>query len=216
MSTGPAICPEATTRDVFEPIAIQDEQLFCYTVFKFIHIKLNEAPLLGDVDLLAARELEPGPAEFNHMLLVLQVGVDGHYDLANVDPGHCALGLSKATAHTCLEPVSSNTGQHLVDAGDREGLEPHSDVEATFAITFHHVLVGTNAGSLQGFGGELLMLIWHHVATEWELIHFCLLPLWLVRTMSVTPGGGGGGGAAAHGDTRICSGEPKGKGWDLL
>ena len=117
------------------------------TVFKFIHIKLNEAPLLGDVDLLAARELEPGPAEFNHMLLVLQLGVDGHYDLANVDPGHCALGLSKATAHTCLEPVSSNTGQHLVDA------------EATFAIAFHHVLVGTDAGSLQGFGGELLILV---------------------------------------------------------
>ena len=83
---------------------------------------------------------------------------DGHYDLANVDPGHCALGLSKGTTHTCLEPISSKTGQHLVDAGDREGLEPHSDVEATFAAAFHHVLVGTNAGSLQGFGGELLIL----------------------------------------------------------
>ena len=37
------------------------------------------------------------------MFLVLQLGADGHYDLANVDPGHCALGLSKGTAHTCLE-----------------------------------------------------------------------------------------------------------------
>ena len=84
--------------------------------------------------------------------------MNGHYDLANVDPGHCDLGLSKATTHTCLEPISSNTG-HLVDVGDREGLEPHSDVEATFATAFHHVLVGTNGGSLQGFGGELLTLI---------------------------------------------------------
>ena len=159
MSAGLAICPEATTRDVFEPVSIQDELLFCYTVFKFIHIQLNKAPLLGDVDLLAARELEPGPAEFNHMLLVLQLGADGHYDLTKVDPGHCALRLSKATTHTCLEPISSKTGQHLVDAGDREGLEPHSDVEATFAAAFHHVLVGTNAGSLQGFGGELLTLV---------------------------------------------------------
>ena len=33
------------------------------------------------INLLAARELEPGPAEFNHMLLVLQLGADGHYDL---------------------------------------------------------------------------------------------------------------------------------------
>ena len=141
MSTGLAVCPEATTGDVFEPIAIQDELLFCYTVFTFIHIKLNKAPLLGDVDLLAARELEPGSAVFNHMLLVLQLGADGHYDLANVDPGHCDLGLSKATTHTCLEPMSSSTGQHLVDVGDREGLEPHSDVEATFATAFHHVLL---------------------------------------------------------------------------
>lgn len=30
------------------------------------------------------------------MLLVLQLGTDGHYDLANVDPGHCALGFPKA------------------------------------------------------------------------------------------------------------------------
>ena len=69
------------------------------------------------MDLLVTSELEFGPAEgLNHMLLVLQLGADGHYDLANVDPGHCALGLSRGTAHTCLEPVSSRTGQHLVDA----------------------------------------------------------------------------------------------------
>ena len=60
--------------------------------------------------LLTARELELGPAEgFNHMLLVLQLGADGHYDLANVDPGHCALGLSKGTAHTCLESRLRNS-----------------------------------------------------------------------------------------------------------
>ena len=34
------------------------------------------------------------------MLFVLQLG---HYDLANVDPGHCALGLSKSTTHARLE-----------------------------------------------------------------------------------------------------------------
>ena len=56
------------------------------------------------MDLLVTSELEFGPAEgLSHMLLVLQLGVDGDYDLANVDPGHCALGLSKGTAHTCLE-----------------------------------------------------------------------------------------------------------------
>ena len=37
----------------------------------------------------------------DHVHLVLQLG---HYDLASVDRGHSALGLSKGTTHTCLEP----------------------------------------------------------------------------------------------------------------
>ena len=84
--------------------------------------------------------------------------MDGHYDLANVDPDHCALGLSKGTTHTCLESISSSARQHLVDADDMEGVEPHLDVKTIFATAFHHVLV-TNTGSLQGFRGELLILI---------------------------------------------------------
>ena len=52
-----------------------------------------------------SRELELGPEEgLNHMLLVLQLDADGHRDLASVDPGHCALGLSRGTVYTCLEP----------------------------------------------------------------------------------------------------------------
>ena len=40
------------------------------------------------MDLLAARELELGPAEgLNHTLLVLQLGVGGHYDLTTVPWG---------------------------------------------------------------------------------------------------------------------------------
>ena len=42
------------------------------------------------------------------MLPVLQLGEDGHRDLASVDPGHCALGLSKGILHTCLEPRQSS------------------------------------------------------------------------------------------------------------
>ena len=89
----------------------------------------------------------------------LQLGADGHYDLAKVDPGHCALGLSKGTAHTCLESISCSARQHLVDADDMEGVEPYSDMKTIFATAFHHVLVGTNTGSLQGFRGELLIFI---------------------------------------------------------
>ena len=78
---------------------------FASHVFKFIHFKLNESPLLGDVALLVARELDLGPVEgLSHVLLVLQRGVDGRYDLAYVGVDHCALGLSRGTLDTSLEP----------------------------------------------------------------------------------------------------------------
>ena len=104
---------ETTTRDVFDPTAIRDEPLFCCHVFIFICIKLSKSPVLGDVDLLVAREHELGPElGLSHVLLVLQLGVDGYYDLANVDPSHCALGLSKGTVHTCLESRLGTASRH--------------------------------------------------------------------------------------------------------
>lgn len=54
------------------------------------------------MDLLVAGELELGSAEgLNLMLLVLQLGVDGHNVLVS---GYCTLGLSKGTMHNRLEP----------------------------------------------------------------------------------------------------------------
>ena len=88
-------------RDVFDPTAIPGELIFCHHVFKFTPVKLSKSPLLGDMDLLTAGELEPGPEEgLSYMLLVLQLGAEGHDDLANVNPGHYVLGLSKVPAHT--------------------------------------------------------------------------------------------------------------------
>ena len=167
----------ATIGDVFDSTAVRDEDLLSHFVFKFIGVKLGKAPLLGDMDLLAARELELGSAQgFNHMLFVLNLGADGHDDLADVDSGHRALRLSEGTSHTGLQPVRPSTGQHLVDADDMEGMEPHSDVKSIFATAFHHILVGTNSRGLQGFRGQLLVVVGHHVATEWELVHLRLLP----------------------------------------
>ena len=77
-------------RGVFDPTAVWGEPLFCARVF--ILIKLSKSSVLGDVDLLMARELELGPEEgFSHMLLFLPLGADRCYNLANVDPDHCAL-----------------------------------------------------------------------------------------------------------------------------
>ena len=107
---GSPLVQRTTIGDIFDTTAIRNEPLLSNHVFKFICIKLGEAPLLWDVDLLAARELELGSSQsLNHMFLVLQLGSDGHDDLANVNPGHCALGLPKGTTHPCLEPRSGTT-----------------------------------------------------------------------------------------------------------
>ena len=64
------------------------------------------------MNLLVARELELGPVwGRSHMLLVLQLGADGHYDSDNEDPGHCVLGISKGTLHTCLDPRLGTVSQ---------------------------------------------------------------------------------------------------------
>ena len=58
------------------------------------------------------------PAQgLSHLLLVLQLGANGHYDSANVDPGHCALELSKCTAHICLEPRLGTACQTWISTG---------------------------------------------------------------------------------------------------
>ena len=58
---GPPFVQGTTIRDVLDLTAIRDESLFCHHVLKFIRIELGKSPLLGDVDLLMARELELGP-----------------------------------------------------------------------------------------------------------------------------------------------------------
>jgi len=74
---------------------------FSAPYFQFVCRKLSKSPLPGGVALLVAWELELGLVEgLNHILFVLQLGTDGYYDLANVNPGHYVLGLSKVPAHT--------------------------------------------------------------------------------------------------------------------
>lgn len=101
----------STAGDVLHPAAIRDQTLLRQHVIKVARVELCEAVLLGDVDLLTARELELGsPQSLDHMLLVLGLCAHRHDDLANVHTGHCALRLPKRTTHTSLEPISSGTG----------------------------------------------------------------------------------------------------------
>ena len=111
-----------TFRDVFDLTAMGDELLFCHPVFKFIHIQPSKPPLLGDVDLLVAREFElVRVGGLSHMFLVLQLGVDGHYDLATVDPGLCPGAFQKHRAQ--LNGAWTADSMPATDI-HREGLSP--------------------------------------------------------------------------------------------
>lgn len=55
--------------------------------------------------LLASRELELGSAQsLNHVLLVLGLGANRHDHLTNMYTSHSALGFTKSTTHSSLEP----------------------------------------------------------------------------------------------------------------
>ncbi|KAB0398673.1 hypothetical protein E2I00_013128 [Balaenoptera physalus] len=96
--------------------AIRRELRLCHCAFKFIRVKLRQSPLLGDEDLLAARELELGPAEgLNHMLLVLQLGAD---DIVTWPV--CALGFPEAPCIPVWSPsapAQDSILEHLLKSG---------------------------------------------------------------------------------------------------
>jgi len=60
-------------------------------------------------------------------------------------------------------PISSSTGQHLVDADHMEGMKSHANVELVLAAVLDQVFVAANASGLKGFRGQLLILVGHKV-----------------------------------------------------
>ena len=52
-------------------------------------------------------------------------------------------------------PISPSAGKHLVDAEHVEGVGTDPDVEGVLTRRLGHVLVASNATSLEGLGGDL-------------------------------------------------------------
>ena len=67
-------------------------------------------------------------------------------------------------------PISTGTGQHLVDAEDVEGVDANPQVERILAGGLGDVLVGTDAGGFEGFTRKLLVLVGNEMAAEGELV----------------------------------------------
>ena len=96
---------------------------------------------------------------------------DAHENLADVDTGDNAVGLAEGATHTGLQSIGTGARQHLIDADDVEGVGADAQVEALLAGVLDEVLVGADAGGLEGLGAQLLVLIGDEVHAEREVVH---------------------------------------------
>jgi len=155
----------------------------------------GEAPVLGDDDLLSARELVLGSSE--SLKSVPAVGVTGtqaHDDLADVDTGDGSVGLAPSTTHTSLQSIGTGAGQHLVDADDVVRVGTDTQVETFLSGVLDHVLVGADTGGFESLGAQLLVLVGNEVDAEREVIDLGALSAQIedsdlgVRDTTVEPG----------------------------
>ena len=95
---------------------------------------------------------------------------DRHDDLANVDTGDSAVGLTPGTTHTSLQSIGTSARQHLVDTDDVVRVNADAEVETLLTGGLDEVLVGANTGGLEGLRAQLLILVGDHVDAEREVI----------------------------------------------
>ena len=72
-------------------------------------------------------------------------------------------------------PIGSGARQGLVASDDVEGVNSDPQVEGVLSGGLDDVLVGTNSSSLEGLGGDLLVLVGDEVAAEGEVVDGGLL-----------------------------------------
>ena len=95
---------------------------------------------------------------------------DRQENLANVDTGDSAVGLTPGTTHTGLQSIGTSARQHLVDTDDVVRVSTDAQVEGVLATRLDHVLVGANTGGFKSLGTQLLVLVGDEVDAERELI----------------------------------------------
>jgi len=163
-------------------IALRPDELNICTILHYplillelevlLAVNIGEAPLLGDDDLLATRELVTGTAESlldDRSIVIL--ATDGHDDLANVHASDGAVGLAPSTTHTGLQAIGTSAGQHLVDADDVEGMNADPQMERILARGLGDVFVGANTSSFEGFTRQLFVFIGDEMAAEGEVVY---------------------------------------------
>merc|ERR1719367_1893361 len=116
---------------VLDVVAVGEELAVPHELAELLLGELGEAPVLGDVDLLAAGELHLGsPESLDGVVLVGLFAPDGHQGVADLDTGDEAVGLAVSAPHSGLEPISTGAGKHLVNPGDVVRVSPDPKVES--------------------------------------------------------------------------------------
>jgi len=159
-----------------------------------VSLEFGKAPLVRDVDLLSAWELELGTTQgLDNLGLVLILGANRHDRLADVDACHGAERLAEGTTHARLQTIGACARQHLVDAEHVERMHAHTNVKGVLAAVLHQVLVAADTSGLEGLRRQLLVLVRDKVNAEWELIAPGLLAtqikdtdLWIWNTSAVS------------------------------
>merc|ERR1719453_2941358 len=156
--------------------ALRDEPALRLVLLVVLAREHREAPVLGDVHLLAARDLELGAAEsLLRGLHLALVAADRHEHLANVNAGRRAERLAEGTTHTGLETIGARARKHLVDTEHIEGVDPNAQVEGVLTGVFDHALVRRDARGLEGLARHALVLARDHVHAVRVLLHAVLL-----------------------------------------
>lgn len=145
--------------------------------------ELREAPVLADVDLLSAGELELSSSESlnSHGSLIFS-GSNRHKDLTNINASGNHGRLTESASHTSLKSISTSTRKHLVDSDNVVGMSSDSQVEEVLTGDLNHVLVASNTSSFQGLRGDLFVFIGNKVNSGGELVARSLLVTNVVDT----------------------------------
>jgi len=124
----------------------------------------SEAPVLANVDLLSAGQLELGSSESlaGNGNLVLS-GSDRHEDLTDVNSGGNHGRLSEGTSHTSLKSISTCARKHLVDSDNVVGVSSHSEMEEILTGDLDHVLVASDTSGLHSLRSDLLEFVRNEV-----------------------------------------------------
>ena len=85
-------------------------------------------------------------------------------------------------AHTGLKSISTGTGKHFVDTHNVPWVDSNAEMVRFFTGSHIHLLLGSNAGSLESFGSNLFLFLGDKMDTAWVDIPASFLLSVIVET----------------------------------